>query len=50
MGKSEWRELSAHVGQVLLQLQASSHVLLQGDIPFCRQGERLEVGVQHARF
>ena len=44
VGKSERREPSAHAGRVLLLLQTSSHILLQGDIPFCRQGEGLEVG------
>ena len=43
-------EPSAHAGRVLLLLQASSHIFFQGDIPLCRQGEGLEVGVRYARL
>ena len=50
VGKSKWREPSAHARRVLLLLQASSHIFFQGDIPLNCQGEGLEVGVRYARF
>ena len=43
MGKSEWRELSAHAGRVLLLLQASSNILLQREIHFAVRDKDLKL-------
>ena len=43
MGKSEWREPSAHVGRVLLLLQASSHIFLQRTYNFAVREKDLKL-------
>ena len=49
LGLSEWWELSAFVGRVLLLLQTPAHRFFPGDISFCCSEEGLETRFWHAR-
>ena len=50
MRSSEWWELIAFVGQVLLLLQTSTHHLVLKNIPLRYTEEKFKARVRHARL